>query len=843
MDPTTLGLKETQVGFHGLPTAVGLLSQNFTMLPEPLSNTYKKYKYDTAVVASWLVQTAKRLGYDKPLAPTAVPITSTSGRLKGKARKEAAKSGKSADSGQQRRFPLAIKDFVPLAEFIAAVNKPKPVLVPAPFATTIHRVIRVRKSFSTQLEACGTATDARSDERHSYFVGILEKVRDILKPRMAALDLSGMEDTLPRTDSNLFNILEVYETSEAFLNAPEVEVPMPDYEPEPEDTFEDAFFAFSALIQDAISLRRRVRSLWSAYKESSLHLAPVAVASNIAIDLVRRMEEDVAPLLVKCGSFTKWMWAYYGACCHIEGKDAYHKERSGDEINFDTYEIADACMFIAWQCLDGFKSFASPGHIQCYNGHFGRYNPSLNQDEATNRLKYQQDKTALLEVLPDLVIVGSTLKANPVEDEFTRAVHTMIRATDVPFWAAFAAQIYLETLRTLHGPDALRPVAEMQSWNSGVSRTIEKVMEFHKRKQLHIKNWPPSNDANLKMLIQTCKFWSNDPISAQWQRMGLNLKPSTFLHRHMLFCGLWTHYLRTSFHKAGVAFADAWGSVLYSGHLYHAIRLEGLIGPEDRWSDMDLAFKMQTTTGFFVGQPPIDGEGCFKNFCLCMGCSVANWAPHRRDAGHRSPLASKAGPRCLREQGNVSMLFRDQLYSDNTRAGMTADDVRTILKASEWHQECQDGHFILEKDSTSKKTPASKGKHPGGTEETTLSELVLALALALHAEVAEISFDYLTLHSVCVNLLEALRTKLDPELSQWFGPGYLEDQNKLPYVVGYMFMAAASKVVRPGADRLQLLKGAVEPLMFTIENVGSQVQESMPCMSIRTEVKAETDSE
>ncbi len=151
--------------------------------------------------------------------------------------------------------------------------------------------------------------------------------------------------------------------------------------------------------------------------------------------------------------------------------------------------------------------------------------------------------------------------------------------------------------------------------------------------------------------------------------------------------------------------------------------------------------------------------------------------------------------------------------------------------------------FILEKDSTSKKTPASKGKHPGGTEETTLSELVLALALALHAEVAEISFDYLTLHSVCVNLLEAVRTKLDPELRQWFGPGYLEDQNKLPYVVGYMFMAAASKVVRPGADRLQLLKGAVEPLMFTIENVGSQVQESMPCMSIRTEVKAETDSE
>ncbi len=628
---TTLGLKETQVGFHGLPTAVGLLSQNFTMLPEPLSNTYKKYKYDTAVVASWLVQTAKRLGYDKPLAPTAVPTTSMSGRLKGKARKEAAKSGKSADSGQQRGSPRhqglrASRRVHRCGQQTKASLSASPICNDDPPSDPGSQVLldAIRGLWYRHRCPLGRETflfrrHTRKSPRHS------QASHGCTRPL-------GMEDTLPRTDSNLFNILEVYETSEAFLNAPEVEVPMPDYEPEPEDTFEDAFFAFSALIQVAISLRRRVRSLWSAYKESSLHLAPVAVASNIAIDLVRRMEEDVAPLLVKCGSFTKWMWAYYGACCHIEGKDAYHKERSGDEINFDTYENCRRLHVHRVAVSRWLQKLRVSGTYSVLQRPLWAVHPSLNQDEATNRLKYQQDKTALLEVLPDLVIVGSTLKANPVEDEFTRAVHTMIRATDVPFWAAFAAQIYLDTLRTLHGPDALRPVAEMQSWNSGVSRTIEKVMEFHKRKQLHIKNWPPSNDANLKMLIQTCKFGSNDPISAQWQRMGLNLEPSTFLHRHMLFCGLWTHYLRTSFHKAGVAFADAWGSVLYSGHLYHAIRLEGLIGPEDRWSDMDLAFKMQTTTGFFVGQPPIDGEGCFRTSACAW---AARWPTGRRTGGTR----------------------------------------------------------------------------------------------------------------------------------------------------------------------------------------------------------------
>ena len=69
------------------------------MLPPGLQSTYKTYKEDTDIIATWLAVNAKRCGYpadllDRVGASDAGKAIQASTRLKGKARKKAQDSAK-----------------------------------------------------------------------------------------------------------------------------------------------------------------------------------------------------------------------------------------------------------------------------------------------------------------------------------------------------------------------------------------------------------------------------------------------------------------------------------------------------------------------------------------------------------------------------------------------------------------------------------------------------------------------------------------------------------------------------------------------------------------------------
>jgi len=87
------------------------------MLPLALFGAYRQYKQDTDAVASWLAATARAHGYPADLlANYSPPEPPKSGRLKGKARKEAAREQAADASGPTHKYTVAIRDFVPLAE-------------------------------------------------------------------------------------------------------------------------------------------------------------------------------------------------------------------------------------------------------------------------------------------------------------------------------------------------------------------------------------------------------------------------------------------------------------------------------------------------------------------------------------------------------------------------------------------------------------------------------------------------------------------------------------------------------------------------------------------------------
>ncbi|KAG9961424.1 hypothetical protein KCU61_g5475, partial [Aureobasidium melanogenum] len=159
------------------------------MLPDSLRGSYAIYKEDTDSVATWLASTAKECGYPLDfLTETGDDLSSQKGsRLKCKARK-LAKAATSAESGSSEStaysglmtYTIAIKDFIPLAEYIVAFQKP-PVKVPSAFIKSLDRAIALRQKHNSWFKDIGRSSKG---DGHTFFLGVLEQVREILRSRM-----------------------------------------------------------------------------------------------------------------------------------------------------------------------------------------------------------------------------------------------------------------------------------------------------------------------------------------------------------------------------------------------------------------------------------------------------------------------------------------------------------------------------------------------------------------------------------------------------------------------------------------------------------------------------------
>lgn len=80
------------------------------------------------------------------------------------------------------------------------------------------------------MEKHGVERDPIKDEQRQFFMGVLEAVTDTLRPRTSskAAEDAILDDAKKDKNLNKFGGLSVYEPSQAFLDAPEVERPQPE---------------------------------------------------------------------------------------------------------------------------------------------------------------------------------------------------------------------------------------------------------------------------------------------------------------------------------------------------------------------------------------------------------------------------------------------------------------------------------------------------------------------------------------------------------------------------------------------------------------------------------------
>lgn len=94
-------------------------------------------------------------------------------------------------------------------------------------------------------------------------------------------------------------------------------------------------------------------------------------------------------------------------------------------------------------------------------------------------------------------------------------------------------------------------------------------------------------------------------------------------------------------------------------------------------------------------------------------------------------------------------------------------------------------------------------------KQMTVAKLLGTLRDVLHAEVIEISFDYLRLHRQCWRVLGAVKEACRDDFIRIYGPNYIEKESQLPFVVGYVLMSAtsaqqASEVLLPKLQGVQV---------------------------------------
>lgn len=795
------------------------------MLPSSLFSTYRQYKQDTDEVVSWLAWTAKARGYPADLLSSHATRPKST-RLKGKERMQARSEGKLNASQATPKYPVPIKDMIPLAQFIAQCHNPF-VSVPASFSTTLDRLITLRASFGQKLSDHGAEPDPESTKKHEHLVGVLEVVRDTLRPRMSCEPTHIPTQTAVSADGvkevgNRFATLVVEEPSEVFINAclaaSSGQIPKPQrgedimYEAEASTSRDEVLFLYTMMLNDLNRLRKYIEGLWINVRKGCLDLAACAVATDTAINLARGLIDEVAPLFK---TFEGGIWhianRLFLTLCSYQG--FHHDQVYGfgeDNFNYDMYETANSAYMIAHRLLHTLARVVKPEKLalvlkkedllEDYDAGSDRFNKSGYQ-------KFQEDQTVLMELFAELLTIIHTLPAYPVEDELLRGIKQLEKTSEIPFSLVFAAQIYLDIHHIMRA-DTAKCLSTLLHEVSMMRNSIRKQTEFLKH-----ANWPAENDHILWCVSGVMDDMMDDLVyqskRAVLANIGELMSPKVKPHRIMIhspiICGLYLCSLRMKMKDIGVTIANTTGTILYCAHLYNALQCQDLLDRE--WSDMEAVLQLLGYDNFWVGgERPKIVEQCYRKLCLQTGMSAATFVPSNKRR-NTTALISRAGARTIKKGTPVSQMFRSRLLtSTGASLNWTVEQIDDVISHSQHvlQESVEDKISImtgLDDPPEPQQVKTARGKSQkvlwksSASSKTNLSpgELVKTLALALNAEAMELGFPYLKMHVRCWKLLRSVNNACESILRSRHGRTYMRTEKELPSVVSHVLSVINSQ--------------------------------------------------
>jgi hypothetical protein len=713
------------------------------MTPEPLAGIYRSYKRDTDAVASWLASTARAAGFvaeqpaqsgNQPPTAEGTPgprATANKGRLKGKQRKEA-----------RAKYTVALRDFVPMADFIAKQQKPRAV-VPVELSLTLDRVIASRLRFARLWRRKEINPDPGACGRHDFFVDTLNAVKAALSSHLQVAQTAAETDQ--ESIPNRFTRLKVEEPSDEFLewwhhgadskakgNRARVT-----YEAETPNNRMETLLRYMLVLEDVAKIRLGIMTMWKEHKAGLLDLGAAALATNAAVSLARGIMDEVEPPLQPHKAGLEAVTADHLCACQFmldqpEDPNAPAGDRS------ETFIVALTTL-----------------HKFTQQGDFARIPLSENGELAAGAADAgpdpdEEDMHVALEMLIELAIFQRGVRDYPFEDELMRMVRELRGSPSVKASHAFALQTFLDVRRVMRGSTHAAH-AYVTDAMARFKDSLRRHVDFHKGTNT---SKPRADiDARVRSILGLIEWVANDPVHVCKTKLassGQLFVSQASKHRMMRYspvmAGLWLQFVRRAMCDVGVGAANAWASISSAAHLHNALRTQTDLLDEP-WEDLDQTLALVGESCVWVGGVRPDNKAdCIKRYAMQQGISLSFLSAHPgQDHVRRGQPKPKARP--ILPRAPISTMMTSAIREGRGLV-WTAEEISRVTDAD---------HHGLRR-TAPRTTPGPQGAVP------TPDGLVQALASALHGETAELAFPYLTMHRSCWELLREIRDKCSVQL-------------------------------------------------------------------------------
>jgi hypothetical protein len=583
-------------------------------LPLSLTDSYKKYKKDTKTFTQWLASAATATGTVREIFETDATkakknaIPRAGGRLKGKARKQAKQQNEIDNVPATTTFPVAVKDFVELAQ--AIVNH-RATQVPDSTVRVLRDIIKARKScatwFADNQQDPGYETKT-GNGRHQYFINVLEKVYAILDgSRTIRTKQESHKIHAIANIKNTFECLAVEKTEiEETTPIPATHLPTEAQQTSKKAQIvsyvmktseEEVVFAARCFFRDLTRIRGFVIHTWREYRDGEIGLESASLVMNAAISMMEIMNDDFLENFPQFKS-------------HFELLNFMNKQPCGQTIGegIDLDGLYD-------MNADGRR--VQPATIFCQG--MSNFIRKILIPHAEDAMSMTKDEMTFFTCVGALLNLHDRVLGQEIPDEMLRALE-LIFDDDTPLtWTIFAAQMFWDTRCILgdklaRGRDRLTEVgnAATEIWNGYFNlEDYDKIEESHKRNCDKFLQ-----EAGLSVLAIT-NDWEPGNIQADEDP-----KQSLLMNNYPSFCDLFSHYMYSRLQNLGTNMGGTHAIIVAAAHLYNAAHKTKLLSPDVQWKDMDYLINRQEEGWMFVGKRPDTVAKFRRHYMLALGYSV-----------------------------------------------------------------------------------------------------------------------------------------------------------------------------------------------------------------------------
>ena len=625
-------------------------------LPQSLCSTYSRYKEDNSKLATWLVENVQLCGHKLP--PTTHPP-----KLKGRERTLAHRAQKEGTT-KPSVARISVDNFQKFAAIIANSNKPK-VEVPQALVSLLRRLISARKKCNAHYAAnTYSAEEASSNATHWYFIGILERVLELLSPlchlkqQLPPKEHTGTppgpDNKNPLSDPfEELNLQEQTPRDPAPVRLDDLEgVGAPSSEP-PNDLSatvevealpnqEDVRFRCLCVLNDLQDIRANLQDLWLRYKTFEVPLITACLKTDAAFRLARDIENEFSKQFGQGYSYAKMFRdVFFKSTCSSEqqlpGDGFSVKGQYTVLLNSSNTEASEQCFLQMWCVLNDFHRLVCCSGDECKElekdlPRLESLEPDLLTDNDNFAKAHFWRETIML--VQNMRAICWYMESDPsAPDQFYTGLRELaVRGTNVPLWMAFSSRVYLDINDNLGDADMTRPLQELDAVASRVKTVAKKCLIF--LDDLDENAVDGGFARSLSSFVAVADNILNDDGCNEPARVAFSGLPVS--------CVLAAFHLLHAIHTESLYFTDCIQSVIPAAHLLNALAEEQAI--DMKWADMDELLRYHSRQHGFVGEPPTSIPEYKRHLALAAGVSATNFCPQRRDKRFKK---RSGGPRKL----------------------------------------------------------------------------------------------------------------------------------------------------------------------------------------------------